>query len=245
MRMLVPTNLAKTLSSSSMKWLHLILQQTHLNQQNKKVKLWEWFQNNSKGKVAAQQHAQGTQDLKEVEVYSKLHYKSKVKPLVSDALKKNLVQPTQRLSAVWQHTTDCFADESEEIKKEIWEETASQRCQKIGQCCWRESENKRRSLSLPMILGQVFEELSALTGGWHYSVVMGGADPLCEGDIMTLSYHHGKTADGLSFGASTPNFHKQYLLPFEQYVPWTHPWCFFTVHASSLIHPNLTLSSTY
>lgn len=27
-----------------------------------------------------------------------------------------------------------------------------------------------------------------LTGGWHYTVVMGGADPLCEGDIMTLRY---------------------------------------------------------
>jgi hypothetical protein len=39
-----------------------------------------------------------------------------------------------------------------------------------------------------LILGQVFEELSALTGGWYYTVVMGGADPLCEGDIMTLRY---------------------------------------------------------
>ncbi|KAG1876676.1 hypothetical protein DFJ58DRAFT_721139 [Suillus subalutaceus] len=76
-------------------------------------------------------------------------------------------------------------------------------------------EQRKKSIELPLILGQVFEELSALTGGWHYTVVMGGADPLCEGDIMTLSYHHGKTTDGLSFKASTPNFHEQYLLPFE------------------------------
>jgi len=39
---------------------------------------------------------------------------------------------------------------------------------------------------LPVLLGPIFEELSALTGGWHYTVLMGGADPLCEGDIMTL-----------------------------------------------------------
>jgi hypothetical protein len=39
---------------------------------------------------------------------------------------------------------------------------------------------------LPIVLGQIFEELSTLTGGWHYSLVMGGPDPLCKGDIMTL-----------------------------------------------------------
>ncbi|KAG1765286.1 hypothetical protein EV702DRAFT_1204609 [Suillus placidus] len=47
---------------------------------------------------------------------------------------------------------------------------------------------------------------------------MGGQDPLCEGDIMTLSYHHGKALDGLSFKASTANFHEQYLLPFEKHL---------------------------
>lgn len=97
----------------------------------------EWFRNNSKGKttpggsstgralsVLLGQRARGTRDLKEIEVYSKLHYKSKVKPLVSDTLRNNDVQPTQRLSTVRQHTTECFADESEEVKQEILEETA-------------------------------------------------------------------------------------------------------------------------
>ncbi|KAG1795512.1 hypothetical protein EV424DRAFT_1560109 [Suillus variegatus] len=146
------------------------------------------------------QHARGTRDLKEVEVYSKLHYESKVKPLVSDALKNNPVQPTQRLSAVQQHTTDCFVDESDEVKKEIREETD------------RIREQKKKFIS------QIFEDLSVLTGGWHYTLLMGRVDPLCEGDIMTLSYHHSKTADGLSFKACTPNFHEQYLSPFEQHL---------------------------
>ncbi|KAG1887641.1 hypothetical protein F4604DRAFT_1916444 [Suillus subluteus] len=47
---------------------------------------------------------------------------------------------------------------------------------------------------------------------------MGGPDPLCEGDIMMLSYHHGKSLEGLSFKTSTPNFHEQYLLPFEKHL---------------------------
>ncbi|KAG2738673.1 hypothetical protein P692DRAFT_201873792 [Suillus brevipes Sb2] len=184
----------------------------------RRKKLREWFRNNSKGKttpggsstgralsVLLGQRARGTRDLKEIEVYSKLHYESKVKPLVSDALKNNDVQPTQRLSTVRQHTTECFADESEEVMLRV-----------------SIQEQRKKSIELPLILGQVFEELSALTGGWHYTVVMGGADPLCEGDIMMLSYHHGKTADGLSFKASTPNFHEQYLLPFERHLGSIH-----------------------
>ncbi|KAG1732167.1 hypothetical protein EDB19DRAFT_1912215 [Suillus lakei] len=208
----------------------------------RRKKLREWFRNNSKGKttpasggssagralsVLLGQCARGTRDLKEIEVYSKLHYESKVKPLVSDTLINNVVQPTQRLSTVRQHTAECFADESEEVKKEIREETvrlnASRRLgDVVGQHPRTKEEVYWTIQELPLILGQVFEELSALTGGWHYTLVMGGADPLCEGDIMTLSYHHGKTADGLSFKASTPNFHEQYLLPFERHLGHIH-----------------------
>jgi hypothetical protein len=32
------------------------------------------------------------------------------------------------------------------------------------------------------------------------------------------SFHHGKGQDGLSFKASNPNFHEQYLAPFEQHL---------------------------
>lgn len=116
----------------------------------------EWFRNNSKGKTTPGssstgkalsallgQRARGTRDLKEVEVYSKLHYESKVKPLVSDALKNNPVQPTQRLSAVRQHTTDCFADESEEVKKEIREETVRlNAARRLGDVLGQDSRTK-------------------------------------------------------------------------------------------------------
>ncbi|KAG2058064.1 hypothetical protein BDR06DRAFT_968982 [Suillus hirtellus] len=165
----------------------------------------EWFQNNSKGKTIPGssstskalsallgQHVQGTQDHKEVEVYSKLHYESKVKPLVSDALKNNPVQPTQRLSTVWQHTTDCFADELDKVKKEIQEETIHlNAARRLGDVVRQDLQTK--------------EEV--------YKV-----DPLCEGNIMMLSYHHSKTADGLSFKACTPNFYEQYLSPFERHL---------------------------
>lgn len=70
------------------------------------------------------QRARGTRDLKEVEVYSQLHYESKVKPLVSEDIRENkLALPDQRLRAVRHHTSECFAKESEDVKDEVRVET--------------------------------------------------------------------------------------------------------------------------
>ncbi|KAG1901597.1 uncharacterized protein F5891DRAFT_1187468 [Suillus fuscotomentosus] len=200
-------------------------------------KLREWFRNNTKGKTTPGrtstskmlstllgQCARGTQDLKEIEVYSQLHYESKVKPLVSDDIKENkLVLPDQKLHAVQQHTSECFAKEPEDVKDEVHNETVHiNAARKLGSVAPGQDRTKeeiyRAIQELPIVLGQIFEELSTLTGGWHYSLVMGGPNPLCEGDIMTLSYHHGKTLEGLSFKVSMPNFHEKILLPFERHL---------------------------
>ncbi|KAG1758271.1 hypothetical protein EDD22DRAFT_957070 [Suillus occidentalis] len=204
---------------------------------HRRKKLREWFRNNTKGKTTPGgtstskilttllgQRARGTRDLKEVEVYSQIHYESKVKPLVSDNIKENnLVLPDQKLRAIRQHTSECFANESEDVKDEVRDETVRiNAARKLGSVVAGQDRTKeeiyRAIQELPIVLGQIFEELSTLTGGWHYSLVMGGPDPLCKGDIMTLSYHHGKSLEGLSFKTSTPNFHEQYLLPFEKYL---------------------------
>ncbi|KAG2033167.1 hypothetical protein BDR03DRAFT_985175 [Suillus americanus] len=178
-------------------------------------KLWEWFQNNTKGKKTTSggtssskilsmllgQHTRGTQDLKEVKVYLQIHYESKVKPLVSDDIKENNLVLSGSTQANVLQT-------SQKIK--------------LGSVVAGQDQTKeeiyRAIQELPIMLGQIFEELSTLMGGWHYSLVMGGPDPLCKGDIMMLSYHHGKSLEGLSFKTLTPNFHKQYLLPFEKHL---------------------------
>ena len=69
------------------------------------------------------QRAQGTRDLKEVEVYSQLHYESKVKPLVAEAIKKDNLEPKQKICVVREHTNNCFTNESDEVKDEVHQET--------------------------------------------------------------------------------------------------------------------------
>ncbi|KAG2156993.1 hypothetical protein DEU56DRAFT_905670 [Suillus clintonianus] len=201
----------------------------------RRKKLREWFWNHAKSKTTlgntstskafAQllgQRARGVRDLKDIEVYSKTHYKTKIQSLVEDDIQQNQLDSKKRIGVVQKYTNTCFAAESEEVKAEIHEETArinaSRRLGGIGPGKRTKEEIYRAIQELPIVLGQICEDLAVLTGGWHYTLVMGGPDPMCQGDIMTLSFHHGKGQDGLSFKASNLNFHEQYLAPFEKHL---------------------------
>ncbi|KAG2366252.1 hypothetical protein BDR07DRAFT_1480303 [Suillus spraguei] len=112
-------------------------------------KLREWFQNHTKSKTTlgntstskafAQllgQRAHGIHDLKDVEVYSKTHYKTKIQSLVKDNIQQNQLDSKKRIGIVQKYTNTCFVAESEEVKVEIHEETtwinASRRLGGIG-----------------------------------------------------------------------------------------------------------------
>ncbi|KAG1871550.1 hypothetical protein F4604DRAFT_1926283 [Suillus subluteus] len=194
-----------------------------INHQCKKLR--EWFRNNTKGKTTPG----GTSTSK----------------MLSTLLgqRDKLVLPDQKLRAVQQHTSECFIKEPEDVKDKVRDETVCiNAARKLGSVAAGQDRTKeeiyRAIQELPIMLGQIFEELLTLTGGWHYSLVMGGPDPLCEGDIMTLSYHHGKTLEGLSFKASMSNFHEQFLLPFER-----HLGCIYGSSAKGTLVPTSTSSS--
>ncbi|KAG2119702.1 uncharacterized protein F5147DRAFT_767172 [Suillus discolor] len=198
-------------------------------------KLREWFWNHAKSKTTlgntstskafAQllgQRSHGVRDLKAIEVYSKTHYKMKIQSLVEDDIQQNQLDSKKRIGVVQKYINSCFAAESEDVKAVICEETvqinASRRLGGIGSGEHTKEEIYHAIQELPIVLGQICEDLAVLTGGWHYTIVMEGPDPMCQGDIMTLSFHHGKGQDGLSFKASRLNFHEQYLVPFEQHL---------------------------
>ncbi|KAG2743662.1 hypothetical protein P692DRAFT_20878490 [Suillus brevipes Sb2] len=201
----------------------------------RRKKLKEWFRNNAKSKTTpgststskalAQllgQRARGLCDLKDSEVYSRTYYKTKVQPLVKDDIQENQLDAKNRIAIVQKHVHQCFEAEPEEVKAEIRKEAARiNASRKLGSVFSdrRTKEEVYRAIQeLPMVLGQICDDLGKLTGGWHFSVVMGGVDPMCPGDIMTLSYHHGKNQDGHSFKAANPDFNEQYLMPFEKHL---------------------------
>ncbi|KAG2096704.1 uncharacterized protein F5147DRAFT_656516 [Suillus discolor] len=216
----------------------------------RRKKLKEWFRNNAKSKTTPSststskafaqllgQRARSVRDLKDIEVYSRTYYKMKVQPLVEDDIQENQLDAKNRIAIVQKHIHNCFEAEPEEVKAEIREEAAkinaSRRLGSIVSDTRTKEEIYRAIQELPMVLGQICDDLAKLTGGWHFSVVMGGADPMCPGDIMTLSYHHSKNQDGHSFKAANPDFHEQYLMPFEKHLQRV-----FTTSSSSLPIPS-------
>ncbi|KAG1872267.1 hypothetical protein F4604DRAFT_1925887 [Suillus subluteus] len=196
----------------------------------RRKKLREWFQNNAKSKTTPGststskafahllgQRARGVRDLKDIEVYSKAYYKKKIQPLVEDDVLENQLDSKKRIGVVQKHTNSCFAAESEEVKAEIREETArinaSRKLGSIVSDARTKEEIYRAIQELPIVLGQICEDLATLTGGWHFSLIMGGSDPMCKGDIMTL-----RVKMVLVSRLLTLNFHEQYLLPFEKHL---------------------------
>ncbi|KAG0695268.1 hypothetical protein DFH29DRAFT_1005646 [Suillus ampliporus] len=111
---------------------------------------------------------------------------AEVKPLVADNIRENnLALPDQRLHAVQHHMSECFVKESEDLKDEVRVETQRINTARKFSVTAGDDQTKeeiyRTIQELPIVLGQIFKELSTLTGGWHYSLIMGGPGPLCEG----------------------------------------------------------------
>jgi hypothetical protein len=116
---------------------------------------------------------------------------------------------------VQKYLNTCFAAESKDMKVVICEENvwinASRRLGGIGSgertkeeiyrfacflLCFSFCGCLSMSISaiqeLPIVLGQISEDLVVLTGGWHYTIIMEGPDPMSQGDIMTLRYVYGQ-----------------------------------------------------
>jgi len=61
----------------------------------------------------------GTWNLQEVEQYQRLHYVSKIKPHVTEALKGRKLTPGERLQEARKISRDLYSHESAEVKNEV------------------------------------------------------------------------------------------------------------------------------
>ena len=54
--------------------------------------------------------------------------------------------------------------------------------------------------------------------GWTFTVIAGGPDPVQEGRIRTIGYHHGKDSVGNAFGVAYPKFRQGVLIPYSAFL---------------------------
>ncbi|KAG1806362.1 uncharacterized protein HD556DRAFT_1436335 [Suillus plorans] len=195
--------------------------------------------------LASQLSLKGMCTLQPAEAYSKLYYKTRIKP-VEDAKMKVLKQEAGlspmtsdeeddetgadrgdvkqvslkklRLTLVKKHTRALFANETPEIKAEVVDfvKQWSENCKKSS------SEDDDISFSeniekLPNVLADIFAGLAKQTG-WAFSVLMGGPSPGMGGKIQVESFHVEQTTMGNTFNLAYPNFNERIMKPYADFA---------------------------
>ncbi|KAH7903085.1 hypothetical protein BJ138DRAFT_1120749 [Hygrophoropsis aurantiaca] len=195
-------------------------------------KLKNWYRNNSRVKITGTnstskllakllgQRAQGIRDLNQIEVYSKLHYEDKVKPIVeSEMAAKKTVEAGERLACIKMVTAQMYKEEGEDVKAAVKAEMLRRNKERRSPLDSSQSPEARAHAlrELPVLLIQFFDNLHAFTG-WHFSVYMGGPDPT-KGEALTCqSYHHGQTMLGHTFQGVTRDFEEQFVDPYRKFL---------------------------
>lgn len=72
--------------------------------------------------------------------------------------------------------------------------------------------------ALPQVLKALFTSLSLGTG-WHFSVYGGGPNPAHpQGDLCTMSYHHGENQQKQNFRTAYPTLYKAMKTDFTKFL---------------------------
>ncbi|KAG6822694.1 hypothetical protein H0H92_012920, partial [Tricholoma furcatifolium] len=141
------------------------------------------------------------------EVYSKLFYESKLKPLVESQLDSTLSRGSllaarnQIIKQLWEAETD--PDVKAQVEAHFDEPKPSAETTPSHQ-----SSDK---------YAQVLEGLAKKTG-WYYTVLMGGPNPGENGNISVASLHVGENSNGASFSQAHTNFERNYMEPYAQFL---------------------------
>ncbi|TFK83801.1 hypothetical protein K466DRAFT_567599, partial [Polyporus arcularius HHB13444] len=214
----------------------------------KQKQLITWFRNNSKStrvqkseSTPAVPKGKGKRALQEIEIYSKLYYKAKVRSTVDEELTnlkavRNVtsIDPPERLKIVREQTKTSLQQESEEVKKRVAE-------------AYAEEKERTRALALAYKKGIVVEEEGrtpqqyqhaidtapgdirkaldpiAAASGCIYTVVLSGPMPVDGGAIGSLSVHSGTTVTGRNFAEVTPHYREEFVRPHVRFAKGIFP----------------------
>ncbi|KAH7904321.1 hypothetical protein BJ138DRAFT_1119526 [Hygrophoropsis aurantiaca] len=127
----IPPGMSKEMADADLPAEFAEILGSALSERNEKLK--NWYRNNSRVKVTSGsnktskllnkllgQRAQGVRDLNQIEVYSKLHYEEKVKPMVENEIsEKGLVDVGERLRCIKTLTAEMYKQEGEDVKASV------------------------------------------------------------------------------------------------------------------------------
>ncbi|KAG2051166.1 hypothetical protein BDR06DRAFT_1010703 [Suillus hirtellus] len=134
----------------------------------------------------------GTHTLQKLDVYSNMYYEKKVKHAADDAIQKECITNRgPKLNKHQEMTHHMYSDESEDVKAKI-----NRKYQKL----------KVRAIhKLGPMLDWILKYLGYATGGWKFTVLMGGHDP-DTGEVSMFNYHIGELEGSTQFNQVCKNF---------------------------------------
>ncbi|KAG2133683.1 uncharacterized protein EDB93DRAFT_1254777 [Suillus bovinus] len=186
--------------------------------------------------LVSQLSLKGTRTLQPAEAYSKLYYKTRIKPVIDAEMKvlkqeaglspmtsdeegdmgnvRQTLPKKVRLSLVKKHTRTLFENETPKIKSEVadfikkWSEDRKRSSSEDKDISFTENiEN------LPKVLADIFAGL-AKQMGWAFSVLMGGPSPGMGGKIQIESFHVVQTAMGNTFNCAYSDCNEHIMKPY-------------------------------
>ncbi|KAH9913411.1 uncharacterized protein B0H18DRAFT_960372 [Fomitopsis serialis] len=216
--------------------------------QSRQKQIYNWFNN-----LASQQNrkakstrvntdlffkSKSRRSLKDTEVYSRMYYDERVKPLVEKEIAKkkvagHIVARTERLQIIKDVTVKAFDKENETIKAEVRAQMLARQTM-AGNSTDDGSEGEEGADKespenvidavmcqavlddLPAILRQLFLEIYRRTG-WYFLVLAAGEVPGSEGQIESIAFHQEGDDVEHNIGRMS-NFVPQFVRPFLEYV---------------------------
>ncbi|KAF8065990.1 hypothetical protein FPV67DRAFT_1450220 [Lyophyllum atratum] len=188
----------------------------------------EWYSNNSKARKVSKTPAltfqfdkpKPTRAPQAIKVYSKGHYKEKVKDSVKAEMADKGIIPKLQLPVIRCQLAEAFAAESAEVQQAVLAEVQTAKAtMKLPQV---EPTYTPQSYAVAIDCvpeaARKFIDVMSLQTGWVWSVLGGGPDPVNHGRIRTVGYHYGKSHIGHSFKEAHGTYNDTIQEPYGTFV---------------------------
>ncbi|KAJ8581683.1 hypothetical protein M405DRAFT_846883 [Rhizopogon salebrosus TDB-379] len=157
----------------------------------------------------------GTHAPQKMDVYSHMYYDKKVKQTADNEIQvDNVTDRGPKLNKRREVTHRMYSEESEEVKDKV-ERKYQKAKAKHGKARLRlksrklpktdETTRLKAIRELAPVLDRVLKYLAYMTGGWKFSILMGGVDPSTN-EVSVFNYHVGELESGAQFHQTYPNF---------------------------------------
>ncbi|KAG1800843.1 uncharacterized protein HD556DRAFT_1304834 [Suillus plorans] len=157
----------------------------------------------------------GTRAPQKMDIYSYKYYGEKVKDTADAEIRaQNVTDRGPKLNKRREVTRRLYSEECEDVKNKVERRYQKAKAkyakarlrQKSGKMPRNDDATKIKAIrELGPMLDRILKYLAHATGGWKFTILMGGKDP-STGEVSVFNYHIGELESGAQFDQTYANF---------------------------------------